>query len=187
GLLVKRVDAETLARNGITQRDDLRRLLSTGLLKAFTRAGRAAARVNPALVAQFPRVQSGGSSASFVAAAQSLIAAAREHQAELEPFGVSAELADEATRLLAEYEKTADQASGATSARFLARAELAEVVAGLMDLIGSLDGILRHRFAASPEVLATWRSARVTGGPIGGRKGAPLPNPAAPGANPQAA
>lgn len=153
------------SKTGTERQDIVRRRLNVGLLRMISRAGKAAAVGNPGLATGFARIPPGVSREGFVAAAESLIAAARSNLAALEPYGVSEPLVDEAQALLAKFASAVASAASAYQARVAARAELDTVPRRIGDIVGRLDGVIRHRHADDPQILEVWASAKHIGGP----------------------
>ena len=168
-LVQERGEKHNAFRAGTDRRAQHRRRLRVGLLRLFSRAGQAVARTEPALEQKFRSIRPRITSLDFAASARSLIDAAREAGEKLAPEGITPALIDEAAALLAQYESAAVEAGESKNLRIKARAELSAVAAEIMGVLGRLDGLLRHRLADNPELLAAWDSARTGTGPIQSR------------------
>ncbi|MGE0442226.1 MAG: hypothetical protein AB7L66_18585 [Gemmatimonadales bacterium] len=179
-----RTDRENEARQLTARARDIRLHLQTGLLRLFVEAGRAAAREVPALAADFVRVTYRAPAVTFSTSARLLIDATRSHVEPLGPFGVTAELIAEAETLLAEFEEVSARAGTARNARIGARAELEVVTAAIMEQLGRLDGLLRHRLTGRSADLAAWKSALAASGPIHPRARTGAAEPPAAGPEP---
>lgn len=169
------------ARELTSRARDLRRHLQGGLLRLISRAGRSAARATPALAPEFAPVIFDGSAVSFGTTARLLLDTARRHAEQLGQFGVTPGLIDEADALLKEFEDVSARAVAARNGRVGAGAQLEVVSGAIMDVIGRLDGLFRHRLASKPGELAAWLNAVTAAGPIKARS---KPAPPSGAANP---
>jgi len=179
-------EARSRGRAGNLRRGQLRRRLTAGLLRLIAQVGQAAAQEDPSLAGLFQPVLWKTPGRSFSAAAEALVAAAKDHLDLLTRHGFTQALLDEATAMVTEYAQLTAQASAAQQARIQAGAELERVGGEIGDLVARIDGLNQHRFGDDPEVLAAWRSARNIIGPSRPAHGAepevvnpaPDPNPA---------
>ncbi|MGE0552559.1 MAG: hypothetical protein AB7R55_03930 [Gemmatimonadales bacterium] len=145
---------------GTVQREDLRRYLTSGLVRMIARVGRAAARSHPEMDGRFQLVSGNGAIMVFMRSGEALLAAAREHAAALEEFGVGPALVDQAEELLRQYQALHTEGNALAQSRTQAVAELESASRELSRIVGQLDGFNRHRFASQPESLAAWKVAK---------------------------
>lgn len=145
---------------------DVRRHLQTGLLRLFGRAGQTAAKDVPALASEIVPLPTRASTVGFGTTARLLIDGTKANLDKLTAYGVTADLVAEADALLTEHEDVVSRAVGTRNGRVAAGAQLDVVSTALMEVIGRLDGLFRHRFANRPSDLAAWRNAVTGGGPI---------------------
>ncbi|MDX2058514.1 MAG: hypothetical protein SFV24_11985 [Gemmatimonadales bacterium] len=165
-LVQTRGEADNQARSARERRDTLRRLLRRGLLRAFAKAGDAAAATTPALAEEFRQIVPQVAGIEFGAGARSLVASARAHLAQLGPHGITEAMVDQAEGMVREWEQLTARATDGRRARTQARLALQEVGARVMSLLKQLDATFEHLYADQPERLATWRSAVQSTGPI---------------------
>jgi hypothetical protein len=179
-LIAKHDDHRTTASAATAQRLDLRRYVTSGLLRLIGRTGQAASREAPALRGRFQTVRLSGPSLVFVRSSEALLAAAREHGAVLNQQGLNLAVIDEAETMLRRYQELGEEESAARQGRIETRVELESIARDNTDVVKQLDALTRHRFARDPEVLAAWKTARNIVGPA--RRQAVPEEPSAPAA-----
>ncbi|MEZ4457308.1 MAG: hypothetical protein R2882_12295, partial [Gemmatimonadales bacterium] len=142
-----RGEADNQARISRSRRDALKARLRSGLLRALSQAGLAAAEGNAELLEEFSPINPRLTFLDFVVAARSLGAAARNRLELLAPFGVTAAMVDEADQLLAEMVGLDTRAGSGRRVRTQARLDLARAGRRAMNLVSRLDALYRHQFA----------------------------------------
>jgi hypothetical protein len=145
-------------------RRELRRIIAAELIEYVARVGRRIADAHPELADRFRAPSANTSHATFLAAAWETLNLARAHRALVTDGGSSDELDDLATALT-RLEEATERAAASHRSHLGARTELGRLSAELDTVIGLLDGLIRARFAAEPELLAAWDRARHGGDP----------------------
>jgi hypothetical protein len=158
-------------RSATNERREVKRVLVDGLLGYLSRVGRAAAKEQPSLAGVFRPLAMRTANRLFVARAESMVAAAREHQELLGRYGLTAGVLDEADRLLGTFVTALEAGATGLLAHVGANAELTVVTAEIMELVSRIDRLHRHRFRDDPDALAAWASARNVQGPFRRRNG----------------
>ena len=102
-LIRSRGEHEVEGRTATEHAKKARRRLGRGLLPLFARAGLAAARTKPELLASFRSLSPRVTNLDFAAAAGSLIEATKANLEVLADHGVSAKMVEEAAALLEQY------------------------------------------------------------------------------------
>jgi hypothetical protein len=163
-----KVDGEGRAaeRSATKERREVKRVLVDGLLGYLSRVWRAAAKEQPSLAGVFQPLGMRASNRLFVGKAESMVAAAREHQALLGRYGLTGALLDDVDRMLGRFVTALEAGATGQQAHVGANAELTVVTAEIMELVGRIDRLHRHRFRSDPDALAAWASARNVLGPF---------------------
>ena len=96
---------------------------------------------------------------AFIATVKGLIGDAR-HPDKLVELGMSVALLDEVTKLVADFEASAEAMRTARRDHIGAREDLEAICIDLMELVKLIGGITGYRFGNDREVMAEWRAAR---------------------------
>ncbi len=169
-LIRSRGEHEVEGRTATEHAKKARRRLGRGLLPLFARAGLAAARTKPELLASFRSLSPRVTNLDFAAAAGSLIEATKANLEVLADHGVSAKMVEEAAALLEQYVTKTALGLQSRNSRVVGTKELRVVVTELLDIVARMDRYHRHQFADDPQMMAGWESARTMAGPLNPRE-----------------
>jgi hypothetical protein len=142
------------------RRRDVRRSLHRGLLRLLSRVGEIAAKDQPELAQRFRLPGIHFANRAYITAAQAMVKEATASKDLFVKAGMPATLLDELAQMLALYEQATEKAVGGKRDHIGARADLDAVTAEILEVVGLLDGLNRHRFENEPEQLAAWDSVK---------------------------
>ena len=165
-LVRQQIAGRQAVSGAVAQREGLR----TEITASLTLLGglmRQAAREEPNLGVGLKRPERGEGVQAFLARGRVAAARALEHRDLLAKYGMEQDYPEGLGGLLDRFEAAVNAKHAARSAHVGAAAELASVVAEIMDLVRQLDTINRFRFRDDAEALAAWRSARNVAWPAG--------------------
>jgi len=182
GLAAQQRAGVVTTRGAAEQRAEVRRTLQSNLLRYLSAVGAAAARENPELAAQFRLPKPRGSNQAFLTWARGMADKATAQKDLLVKRGMSAQLLDDLTATLNEFEQTLEATRAARLDHVGATAELQAVLTEISQQVRVLDGLVRYRFGHDAELMGAWNSARNVVGPFKSQK-----NPEAGGSTPAAA
>ena len=147
-------------RDAGTARRQLRRDISTRLLRHLVRISNAAAAEKSEIGAG-RRVPAGNASdAKFRSTAHAILAVAEANAALLANHGMKDDAVLALTEQLAEYDRLAAAVNAGREAHTGARGELGALASALMGMVKQIEGMLVMRFPDDPNLEASWRSAR---------------------------
>jgi len=126
----------------------------------LVRGARFAARETGPAALRLSRPRRVGAHADYLNQVQVLLQAVEAHPAELERTGVSSALVPEVWRQYQEYRDALAERDRSVLDRVGATAGLSAAVAGIMESVEQLDGVLAYAYRHDPGVAAAWRSAR---------------------------
>jgi hypothetical protein len=165
-LVRQQIAGRQAVSGAVAQREELRTEISASLA-LLTGLMRQAAREEPNLGVGLKRPEQGEGVQAFLAQARVGAARATEHRDLLAEYGMPQDYPAALGGLLDRFEAAVNAKHAARAAHVGAAAELASVVAEIMDLVRQLDTINRFRFRDDAESLAAWRSARNVAWPAG--------------------
>jgi hypothetical protein len=165
--LANQESAGRITRHAATvRRADLRRELVSHFLRPVVRAAELASRQRPDMLGKFRLPSTSANSKAFFMAARNMVTAAVADRELFASLGISDTVLEDLGRAVNEFEQATEAAHTGRSKHVGARADLKQVTADIMDLIGVVDGLNRHRFREDKEKLAAWDSERNVIGPL---------------------
>jgi hypothetical protein len=146
-------------------RQDLRRLLQTGLLRHLVTVAEDVGTEIPAVGEKFRLPNGSATHRAFRTTALKLLEDGRTNREILVKHGLSETLLDELDAAIKEFDASLQETDDGKQSHVAARAELETLSDEIMRLVGMLDGFNRYRFHRDPELIAAWESAKhvVTG------------------------
>jgi hypothetical protein len=153
-------------RGAVEQRAEVRRILQSRLLHYLSAVGKAVARENPELAAQFRIPKPRGGNQTFLTWARGMFDKATAQKDVLVKRGMSAKLLDDVAATLAEFEQTLEATRAARLDHVGATADLQAVLAEISEQVRVLDGLVRYRFGDNEELMGAWASAHNVVGPL---------------------
>ena len=153
------------ARSATIQREDIRRVIASKLLRFLMAAGVVAARDHLELAGQF-QLPNSASHQAFLTAAQHMLDTATQRTDLLVHEGMKTSVLDDLSTALQQFQQTLEVSRTARRQHVEARAELEAVAAEIPDRVRLLDGLVRYRFGNDPELMDSWASARNVLGPF---------------------
>jgi hypothetical protein len=153
-------------RSATMQRQELRSVLETKLLKYLAAVGAVAAKGHTELAPLFQLPRPGASNQAFLTAARGMLEKATAQKDLFVSRGMSATLLDDLTAALGEFERTLEATRAGRRDHVGASADLQAVTVEIAEQVRLLDGLVRYRFAGLPELMAAWASARNVLGPF---------------------
>ena len=168
--LVAQQRAGVVATGAATaQREELRRGLTTKLLRYLVALGAMAAKETPELAEQF-RLPRSASHQAFLTAARGMLEEATAQKDLLAGRGMSEKLLDDLAAALSEFENTLEATRTGRREHVGASADLRAVAARITEQVRVLDGLVRYRFGDNAELMGAWASARNVVGPVRSRR-----------------
>ena len=156
-------------RAATVQREKLRRVLQSQLVRYLVAVGVVAAKDRAELAAQFKLPGTNATHQSFLTAVKGMLAKAASQRELLVSRGMSETLLDDLSKAVGEFETTFETSRAGRRDHVGARADLEAVAGDIVEQVRLLDGLVRYRFGNSPELMAAWNSARNVVGPFRSR------------------
>jgi len=153
-------------RGAVARRVELRRSISEELLPHLVRVGQVVEAERPDLAGKFRTPSPNAPLRVFRDSTRAMLNLATANRDPLVAKGLSQALLDDLTVTLAEFEKATVLAHEGRRDHVGATADLKQVTAEIVELVGQLDALNRYRFGKDTELLAAWRSARRVVGPF---------------------
>jgi hypothetical protein len=146
------------SRAATARKVGIRRDLNAMHLIHIARAGQAAAREVPKLEQVFEFTRGNLPYETFRTRALALAQSAGEHRELLVKDGLSEEMIQGLTDLVAQFDAAVVEGLEASRAHIGATARLEELSARVVELVGVMDGLNRYRFRNDRERLAEWEN-----------------------------
>jgi len=166
----------TTGRGAVEHRTAVRRALRSKLLRYLSAVGAAAAREHSELAAQLRLPKPRGSNHAFLTMARVMLEQATAQKDLLVKHGMSAQLLDDLTTTLNDFEQTLEATRVARLDRAGATSDLRAVLGEISLQVRVLDGLVRYRFGDNGELMGAWATAHNVDGPF--RKASPGGNEA---------
>jgi hypothetical protein len=146
-------------REATATKRELRSMMTQGHLNHLIRVARAASFETPAILQRFTFTAARASHLAFLGAASDLVKAAQENRALLVTNGLSEPVLADLEEKLAKYAAVMAQDEEARRQHVGATAKLIELADLIVDVVHTMDGINRLRFANDAQTLSQWESA----------------------------
>jgi hypothetical protein len=148
------------------ERGKLRRRLQGTLVRYLSAVGAAAGRENTELGLLFRLPQFHAPHKAFIEIVKGMLAKATTFKDTLVSRGMSAQLLDDTSAVLAAFEQTLEASHTAQLDHTGATAELRGVLSEISQQVRVLDALVRYRYGNDGEVMGAWDSARNVVGPF---------------------
>jgi len=164
-LILQERDGRTSERIGRDRRVVLRRSMQMQL-RHLSAVATAAAETRPDLAGKYKVSEHRSAHRVFVSTAKSLLLAAVVDKDVLLANGLGATFLEELSSAIEQFERATANSHTGRVGHISARSGLSDVVEDALTMVGILHGFNRMRFAAEPQLLAAWMSARNIAGPF---------------------
>jgi len=180
-VLIEQVEAgERAVRGSIATRGELRRELSTEVLRHLARIARAAAKEKSDVAEKFKLPRAHGSEQEFRATARTIAAEIAANKELFLKHGMWEGAVDHLDSLLDRYDQAVADGHAGRAAHTGARAELKALGRELMAMVKQLEGMLLMKFRDDPNLKGAWASARNVAWPTSTAKEATRPSASGP-------
>jgi hypothetical protein len=170
-------------RAATARKDELRRSIRRSQLVHLAGVASRASKEVPELAQKFDLPRLPFRSLAFRAAARTMVDEARQQKELLVKHGLVEDVLQSLGQSLDEYDRVVERGAEGRRVHIGASANLEAVTDEVLQIVRSLDGYNRYRFAAQPDLLAAWIAAcNVIGPPVSsgqsdGRTGGPSEPP----------
>ncbi|HEX6643280.1 MAG TPA: hypothetical protein VF037_01300 [Gemmatimonadales bacterium] len=146
-------------RQASARKREVRRLVEKAHMPHLVSIARIAGRELPDLAPKFVLPGSKAANFAFRTAARTMVAEARSRKEQLVGHGLVETVLDDLEQAIARFDAASAQLIEGRRAHVGASAELKQLANEVAELVKSLDGVNRLRFAGDAERLAAWESA----------------------------
>jgi hypothetical protein len=147
-------------KGGRARRQEIRRVIHGQLARYLVALGSVATRDQADIVGRFRLPATSLNNAAFVTAVKGLVGDAEQHKDKLAELGMTPTLLDDLTRMIADFEASAETVRTARRDHIGAREDLESISIDLMELVKLIGAITSYRFGYDRDVMAQWKAAR---------------------------
>ena len=174
-------DGQLQVRGATARKADLTNEMRNGHLSHLVHVAKVAAQDVPELAEKFVFKPNSRTHQAFRTAARGMATAAQSNKEVLVKYGLVESVLDSLMQVLDQFDAAMERGTEGRRAHVGASAELRDVAEDLVQVVQSMDGVNRLRFANNADLLAEWQSAStIVATPRSGSAtpGSPEPPPA---------
>jgi len=152
-------DGQLQVRGATVRKADLTNEMRNGHLSHLVAVAKVAAQEVPELAEKFVFKPNSRTHQAFRTAARGMAAAAQSNKDVLVKYGLVESVLDSLIQVLDQFDAAMERGTEGRRAHVGASAELRDVAEELVQIVQSMDGVNRLRFANNADLLAEWESA----------------------------